>query len=190
MGTAVNDDGHRALLERARSGDSAAFAELFAELEPDVARVCRRMRGGVLGDGDEACAEVFLRARRALSSVDPERPFRAWLLTVTSNYCIDQLRRRTREMRLFESRDADAAGAADPAPSPLSRLVWAERRDELVAALDALPPHHRLPLVLRYYSDLDYKAIADVLDVSPSQVNNWLFRARRALRRALSEADR
>jgi RNA polymerase sigma-70 factor (ECF subfamily) len=176
----------RALLERARAGDGAAFAELFAAFESDVARVCRRMLDGTGGDAEDAAAEVFLRARRSLAGVDPNRPFRAWLLSVASHHCIDVLRRRTRERRIFDAREAEEVMARDPAPSPLSALVWAERRDELASAIDALPAHHRVPLVLRYFSDLDYKTIADVLDVTPSQVNNWLYRAKRALRESLS----
>ncbi len=177
----------RELLTRARRGDGAAFAELFAAYEPDVARVCRRMLGGIADDADDASSEVFLRARRGLSSVDPERPFKPWLLSVTSHHCVDLLRRRSRESRIFDPRDADEVGATDPSPSPLSSLVWAERREELIAAIDGLPPRHRVPLMLRYFAELDYKAIGEVLDVSPAAVSNCLYRARRALRDALSE---
>lgn len=177
------------LLERAQRGDGAAFAELFSRFEPDVARLCRRMLSGTGNDPEDAAAEVFLRARRSLASFDPERPFRAWLLAVANHHCIDQLRRHVRERSLFDPRDAEEVSARDPSPSPLSALLWAERRDELAAAIDSLPARYRVPLVLRYFSDLDYKAIAEVMDVTPSQVNNWLYRARRTLREALSGSE-
>jgi RNA polymerase sigma-70 factor (ECF subfamily) len=184
--TPVSAPDPRELLLRARSGDGAAFAELFATFEPDVSRLCRRLLDGTGHDAEDAASEVFLRARRALASVDPERSFRAWLLSVANHHCIDLLRRRVREQQIFDPRDAEEVSARDPAPSPLSALVWAERRRELAAAIDALPARYRVPLVLRYFSDLDYKAIAEVLDVTPAQVNNWLYRAKRALREALA----
>ena len=56
-----------------------------------------------------------------------------------------------------------------------------ERRDVL-DALDRLPAKYRLPLVLRYYQDLDYDAIAVILDVSRVQVGTLLHRAKRRLR--------
>ncbi|MGH0036257.1 MAG: RNA polymerase sigma factor [Myxococcota bacterium] len=176
----------RDLLERARGGDGAAFAELFSRFERDVARLCHRMLDGTGADAEDAAAEVFLRARRSLSGVDPDRPFRAWLLAVANHHCIDVLRRRLRERRLFVADSGEELPEQDPAPSPLSALLWAERRDELAAAIDALPARYRVPLVLRYFSELDYKAIAEVLDVTPVQVNNWLYRGRRALRESLS----
>ena len=58
----------------------------------------------------------------------------------------------------------------------------AERSTAILEAIDALPPRYRAPLVLRYFSDLDYDAIADALGVSRGQVGSLLFRAKRMLR--------
>ena len=120
----------RPLIERARVGDAAAFGKLFASHEPAVARVCRRM----LGPGaaaEDAASEVFLRARRALDDFDATRPFRPWLLGIAGHYCIDQLRRRATETKLFEPRDFSSDGVADPsttrAPARLARMIATSR---------------------------------------------------------------
>ncbi len=189
-GSAVDREAAESLTARARGGDAAAFAELFAEYEADVQRLCRRMLPDDVGPGPEdAAGEVFLRARRAIASYDPERPFRPWLLAVAGHHCIDVLRRRSREKRLFDAEAPDGEDLASPGPSPLSNLVWSERRDALVAAVESLPARYRTPLMLRYFSDLDYAEIADTLGVSRGQVASLLFRAKRALRERLASED-
>lgn len=175
--------GDRPVQEGARDAAGAPFEELFRAYEVDVARLCRRMLGSEAAH--DAAHEVFLRARRGYSSYDPGRPFRRWLLGVASHHCIDQLRRRSRERRLFEADDLDPADLQGPGASPLHLALDAEESARVVAALDALPHKYRLPLVLRYFEELDYEAIAGALGVTRNQVGTLLFRAKRLLRRSL-----
>ena len=168
-----------------QASDESSFEALFRAHEVDVQRHCRRL----LGDQAErdATQEVFLRARRGFASWDSERPFRPWLLAVAGNHCIDQLRRRSRETRIFDSRDLDPGDLLHPGPSPLRLTLRSEERGHLLDALDRLPQKYRLPLVLRYFQELDYDAIGEVLGVSRGQVGTLLFRAKRLLRQALSD---
>ncbi len=177
--------GEQPVLEHARTGDPAAFDALFRAHANDVTRVCKRMLGSETA-AEDATHEVFLRAHRGFASYDPERPFRRWLLGIASHYCIDQLRRRSREACLFDAGDLDPADLSDPGASPLSRALADERRTQVLEAIDALPLHYRLPLVLRYFHELDYEGIADVLNLGRSQVGTLLFRAKRRLRLELS----
>jgi RNA polymerase sigma-70 factor (ECF subfamily) len=57
----------------------------------------------------------------------------------------------------------------------------------VLAAINALPDRYRAPLVLRYYADLEYDAIAELLLVTKNQVATLLFRGRRRLRETLAE---
>lgn len=161
------------------------FDGLFRAQERDVARLCRRL----LGDeaGGDAVQEVFLRARRGFDRYDPERPFKPWVLSVASHHCIDQLRRLAREARIFEPRDLDPSDLGAPGPSPLRHALVSERRARVLEAIDGLPHKYRLPLVLRYFEELDHAAIAEILDVTRNQVATLLFRAKRRLRARLAE---
>ena len=72
---------------------------------------------------------------------------------------------------------------------PASIAGYVVGRDDAVVraeVIDALPLHFRLPLVLRYFHELDYEGIADVLNLGRSQVGTLLFRAKRRLRLELS----
>ncbi len=178
----------RALVERSRDGDADAFAALFRHYRDDVGRLATRLLGS-RDDADDAVSEVFLRARKALDAYDASRPFRPWLLSIASNLCVDRLRRRSTERRIFAGAEVETEALASPGPSPLERRMTEEARREVLAAIDALPPRYRAPLALRYYAELDYDAIAAALDVSRGQVATLLFRAKRKLRENLAGDD-
>jgi RNA polymerase sigma-70 factor (ECF subfamily) len=186
----VSEGGDRSRVERARAGDPEAHAELFRSYQPAVRRLCRR----ILGDdaaAEDATSEAFLRVQKALGGYDASRPFRPWLLSVAArpwllsvaaNHCIDVLRRRATEKRLFEEHDFATADLRDSGPSPLHQAMRAQERARILSAIDALPVKFRLPLVLRHFAELEYEAIAGLLGISRNQVGTLLLRARRRLR--------
>lgn len=176
----------RALLERARGGESESVGALLESCGDDVARLCARMLGRG-PDAEDAASETFLRARRGLDGYDESRPFRSWVLAIAAHHCIDQLRRRARDEKLFAPTEFDAENLPSDGPSPLRGELDAERRRSVSAAVDALPERYRAPLLLRYYAESSYAEIAAALELSEAQVGMLLYRARRALRDALAE---
>ena len=180
-GVTVADQVTRASVERGLAADGEAFASLFREYDQDVRRVCRR----ILGDSqsvEDAVSEVFLRAQRALGGFKSDRPFWPWLKAIAGHYCIDQLRRRSSEARVFSGNEPQESDLASPGPSPLGRLMATEQRQALERAIESLPLRYRLPLLLRYFEDMDYEAIAKSIGVTRNQVGTLLFRAKRLLR--------
>lgn len=173
------------VLDRAALGDRAALAELYDRFAGDVERLCRRL----LGPGDEAAdarSEVFLRAQRAFASYERARPFRPWLLAIAGHYCVDRLRRLRTEGRLFDPKELSEEDLPERGPSPLGAALLREREEALRAAMAALPARYRAPMVLRYFAELSYEDIAQVLDVKPGQVGVLLHRAKLRLRAALA----
>lgn len=175
----------KAAVDRDRPADAEAFDRLFEVEREDVARVCHRLLDDSAA-AEDASSEVFLRARRALSSYDRTQPFRPWLRAIASNYCIDQLRRQRTERKLFSRAELTEDGLADPTPDVLRCLTRSQERREVLGAIDSLPAKYRLPLVLRFYRDLDYEAIAELLGVTRNQVGSLLFRAKLQLRERLA----
>ena len=192
MADPVGDERSRDLVLRARAGDERASAELFGAYEALVLRVCWRMLGS-RDAAQDARSEVFLRAFRALQSFDADRPFRPWLLRIAGNHCLDLLRHRAVDQRVFadtEPSDADLSKlpAEGPGASALTRLVVAEEEGALDRAIADLPLKYRLPLLLRYFGDDDYDTIAEAIGVTPGQVGSLLFRAKRKLRERMHES--
>jgi RNA polymerase sigma-70 factor (ECF subfamily) len=140
---------------RAAGGDREAFADLYGAYSADVARLCRRLLGAG-AEAEDARSETFLRAGQALASYDRGRPFRRWLLAIAAHHCLDRLRRRQVEGRLFDAAELSELDLPLAGPTPLGLALVRERREALHTALEALPPAQRAPLVLRYFADLPY----------------------------------
>jgi RNA polymerase sigma-70 factor (ECF subfamily) len=166
-------------LERARAGDEWAFAQLVEAFERLVFNLCYRMLGDA-AEAEDAAQETFLKAYRGLARHDPDRPFRPWLLSIASHHCIDRLRRR----RLLLTPMDDLQGEqtpASPAAGPEAVALEREQRGRVQRMLAGLAPMERAAVVLRYWYDLSYEEIGQVLALSESAVKSRLHRARRQL---------
>jgi RNA polymerase sigma-70 factor (ECF subfamily) len=176
------------VLERAKRGEGEAFGELYRAFSRRVFGLSLHLLGS-REDAEDATSEVFLKVRGALSRYDPSVPFGAWAMSITTNHCLDRLRRRRRERRLFELEPVDAAPPA-AGPSPLAELMDEEQRSAVSRALRALPDRYRVALVLRYHAEMSYGEIAERLGATRDQVGVALFRGKERLRRALAGEGR
>jgi RNA polymerase sigma-70 factor (ECF subfamily) len=162
------------------------FAEIYKTHHRRVLSLCRYL----LNSGDaaqDAAHEVFLRAQRKLSTYDPAMPMSSWLLGIASNHCIDLLRRRGVETRLFELDTAEGFEPSSRGPGPLSELLASERGGAVRSALSELQERFRIPLVLAYYNELSYDEIAHTLGLKRNHVATLIFRAKQQLREKLKE---
>ncbi len=177
-----------ALVRRAREGDADAVGELYRQLRPRVFGLCRHLLGSREA-AEDAASEVFLKAQRAMKTYDSALPFPRWLLSIASHYCIDVLRRRRLEQRLFHPGEIESVELSGDHLSPLAEVLLAERRDHVRAAVEGLPERYRLPLVLRYYGELNYEQIAGTLGLNRNHVATLIFRAKQELRRSLQRQN-
>ena len=178
------------LIRRAQQGDNGAFEELLLLHQKKVYNLCLRMSANP-DDALDLSQEAFLRAWRSLGQYQFEASFSTWLFRLTSNICIDFLRRKKRrqETSLTESYDDSDEGAElsvpDAQPGPEQQAMTNETKIELARAMEQLSPEHREILQLRVVEDLQYEQIADILGVRVGTVKSRLARARLALRKIL-----
>ena len=173
-------------VERVRGGEADAWGVLYQELAPSVFRLCRRALP-TRQDAEDATAEIFMKARLRLTQYDSQRPFRPWLYKLAANHCWDQLRRQRRQR---ETSELDGLSAESPEPGPLTQLLAEQNRRDVRSALARLSDRDRLAVVMRYYAELSYEEIAEVLGVTSSLVGVLLLRARRRLRGMLDKEGR
>ena len=185
MSEPLDDATLGALVKRAGAADKEALATLYRHFHRRVFGLCRYLLGSE-SEAEDASSEVFTRLPRAMNSYDTSLPFPRWLMSVTSHYCVDLLRKRKVESRLFEPAEASAPEPVSATPSPLQEILTAESRDRVRRAVTALPERYRLPLALRYYNELSYDEIAATLELTRPHVATLIFRAKQELRRALS----
>ena len=171
---------------RVRAGEADAWGELYQELAPSVFRLCRRALPA-REDAEDATTEIFLKLRIKLPQYDTQQPLRPWLFKLASNHCWDELRRRKRRK---EVGDLESLGAESPEPSPLAQVLAEQECQDVRAALAKLNDRDRLALTMRYYAELSYEEIAEVLGVTSTVVGVLLLRARRKLRLLLTDEER
>lgn len=163
-------------LEKARRGDLAAFSQLVATYQGPIFNLAYRMLGNAC-EAEDAVQETFLRMYTKLHTYQPERKLSAWVFSIASHYCIDRLRRRRgTSLSLDEEPVATTLPARLPGPEEL--LQQAEARDEVQRLVEQLAPAYRVPVILRYWHDLSYAEIADVMGLTVPAVKSRLHRAR------------
>ena len=183
----MEGDTDAVLARRARAGDVEAFGAL-------VERYKRHAYGhalGIVGSREDALdlsQEAFVRAFRARHTLDPERPFGAWLYQILRRVCFNFLRDARTRARLLEAHGDWLVGAArEGQTSPALEVERAEARRRVAAALDRLAPHEREVLVLKEFEDLTYREIAERVGVPIGTVMSRLYAARKRLADALEE---
>jgi RNA polymerase sigma-70 factor (ECF subfamily) len=129
-----------------------------------------------------------LKAQRKLATYDPSLPFSSWIAGIASNHCIDLLRRRGTEKRIFD----DAPGPDPPSRglTPLGELMASERGQDVRNALSRLPAKYRVPLVLAYFNEMTYDEIAAALGLARNNVATLIFRGKQQLREQLRQPPR
>ena len=167
-------------IDAARNGDKAAFGCLVELYQNPLYNLAYRMLGNG-PEAEDAAQEAFIRAYRHLASYDPDRAFSTWLFSITSHYCIDQLRRRKIDCMPLKEEIAEPVRLAKGSPNPETVVTERDRESWIKSLLTTLSPTDRAAITLHYWYDCSYAEIAEVLDLTESAVKSRLYRARRAL---------
>ncbi len=182
---ALDLDAH--LVERCLSGQDAAWEELVKTHTRRVYAVCYRFTGGD-AEAQDLAQEVFLRVFKNLKSFRAgEGSFVVWLMRLTRNLLIDHYR-RTKHDRVTDSIE-DQMPMLEEKTAMMSRtegmLAGREASELLQNALAKLSPELRETVILRDIEELEYREIAQVLNVPEGTVKSRLNRGRAELARVL-----
>ncbi len=175
-------------VKMAQQGDRNAWGEVYRDLAPLVFRLCRRVLPA-REDAEDATADIFLKVQVRLEQYDATRPFKTWLYRVAGNHCWDILRKR-RGKEGLETRELDEGSLERAEPDPCERMLAEQTKQELRNAIAQLPDRARMVVAMRFFAELSYEEISETLGMTPSLVGVTLLRARRHLRRLLTEKER
>lgn len=180
------------LVAAAQGGDPDAFARLVETNQAKVYNLAYRMTGNP-EDAADLTQEAFLNAWRGLARFSGQSAFSTWLYRLTSNVCIDFLRRQGRcetlSMTVEEpGSEFRQAELPDERWSPERELERREASRALQTGLAALSPDHRQVLLLRELEGLSYAEIAQCLSLEEGTVKSRIARARLSLRDFLKKA--
>ena len=174
------------LVARSRRGDAQAYEELVHAYQGIAFRIAYLMAGNA-GDAEEAAQDGFVKAYRALWRFRPGAPFKPWLLQIVANEARNRRRSAGRREALALRARSDVSG--DAAPSPEATLLGAERRSELLEAVNRLPEPGRLAISCRYLLDLSEAETAAALGCRRGTVKSRISRALEQLRAELGEQE-
>jgi RNA polymerase sigma-70 factor (ECF subfamily) len=167
------------LILLAQNGDDMAFGILMERYQNAVFNLCYRMLNNAQ-DAEDAAQEIFIKAYRAIRSFDIERKFSTWILSISSNYCIDQYRKR--KLKTLSLEDSPYEDIHDESQKNMEKMLTdREKEKEIQLLLDNLQPKDRAAIVMFYWEDYSYDEIAEALDLSLGAVKSRLFRARKTL---------
>ena len=178
------------LVSRCLRGDETAWEDLIRVHSRRVYGLCFRFTNSA-SEAQDLTQEVFLRVFRTLKSFrSNEGSFATWLARVTRNLLIDNYR-RTRQERVTDSIEEQLAvveevGAAASA-RPDQMVAGREASEILQAALQQLSPDLREAVILRDLQEMEYREIADVLQIPEGTVKSRINRGRAELARRMKK---
>ncbi|WP_027416729.1 RNA polymerase sigma factor SigW [Aneurinibacillus terranovensis] len=177
------------IIQRARQGERAAFAELVDLYKDKIYHVSYGMLGNKQ-EAEDVAQETFLRVYANLNNYDPKYKFSTWIYRIASNLCIDYIRKRKPTLSL----DAELTGTdgmdwhdrfPDTGKGPEEEVITDELQEEVQGALMALNPKYRAVMILRYIEDLSLQEISEAISLPISTIKTRIHRGREALRKKL-----
>jgi len=183
----VMTDADRSLMKRIAGGDEQAFADLARRYSPRLLALAWRLLGN-RADAEDALQRSLLRLYRSAASYRPEWAVSTWLYRITTNVCVDEMRRRAAHPEEAAAEEPRRQGSLFPGPGGPGGD--AGNRLDLQRALLRVPREARILLALRYVDGLSYRELARVRGISVNTVKSQLARGKEILRAALPGGTR
>lgn len=172
------------LVDRARSGDRAAYGEIVERFQPTVYAVAlARLRNPA--EAQELAQEVFIHAMTKLDQLRDPNCLAGWLRQITVRMAINRL---TRRGPVHGAEDGLLENASASEASPLDEMVLAEERAELWDGLDRLKPVDRATLVAFYIRGHSLRQMSREFETPIGTIKRRLHVARKRLRREMEHS--
>lgn len=184
------------LVKRTMQGDGQAFDELVVNYQNKVYALAYRYMGNE-DDAYDVAQETFIKAYRSLRSFKGESSFGTWIYRITTNVCLDEIRRRKRRVvplsldEPLATLDGDEVEREIPDSSLSADRVYEQKEfnQYIQKLLDEMKPEHKTAIILRDVMELSYEEIAAVLNCSIGTVKSRINRARGILQKKLGDRE-
>jgi RNA polymerase sigma-70 factor, ECF subfamily len=178
---------------RVAAGDDESFNYLVEKFRRPMVSFMYRMTRNQ-GIAEELAQEVFLRVYRSRKTYAASAKFTTWLYRIATNLAVNHARdtkyERPENTVNIDEPDTETGLTVDVADRSLNAEQVILRRERLAAIrkhVEALPERQQAAVIMHKYQGMDYKQIAEVLNLSESATKSLLFRAYETLRERLKE---
>lgn len=169
-------------IEKAQNGDQIAFTFLLDFFWNEVyAFMLKRSENET--DAEDITIETFAKAFDKISTYNPEFQFNTWLIAIAKNVHIDLLRKKKSALfiDITDEEDNQAYNVADTTLSPEDELIARQNLSSLLECIKQLKPHYQEVIQLRFFQEMSYQEIADLLQEPLNNVKIKLLRAKKLL---------
>lgn len=166
------------LIQRSKAGDQNAFGEIFEQYKNLVYKTAYLLLDNPY-EAEDAIQEIFVKVYRSLDQYQPSKSaFSTWLYRITVNHCLNQRRKPLLALATLEK--------SRSLSQPL-RTLEDQFADEqaIQQALNCLSAKLRAVIVLRYYHELSYAEIAQILEIPLGTVQSRLNQGMKKIQHAL-----
>jgi len=178
------------LIEISKKGDISAFEELIETYQNKVFNIAYSMLNNY-EDANDVAQEVFIRVYKSIKNFKGESSFSTWLYRITTNVCLDELRKRKNKNVVSIDEDIPfddgevTRQIVDDGPTPDIIAEKKEVREIVNEAIGQLSEEHKTVIILRELQGLSYEEISKIINCPQGTVKSRINRARSALKNIL-----
>lgn len=132
-------------------------------------------------DAEDIAIQAFSKAFEKIESFNEEYHFKTWLIAISKNVYLDFLRKEKATISITEEKEEEAYDIIDDSPSPEDKIITEQNLAKLLKNIKQLKPKYQEVINLRYFQELSYKEIAEVIDAPINNVKVKILRAKKLL---------
>ena len=171
-----------------RRGDVVSFNRLVLKWEKKIYNLTLRMLRNP-DEAAEATQETFLTAFKGIRKFRLDSSFATWLYRIAVNHCTNRLQRRPAGIHFSLDSSEDGLTLRQRLAARESQeaaLIHAETQKHVNDALECLSPEQRIVIELRFFQDLKFEQISEIMEASPSTVKSRFYTGLEMLKLRLS----
>ncbi len=179
------------IVERCKKGEREAFNCLVERYQTKVINIAYGMLSNQ-EDAYDAAQEAFIRIYRNIGNFQGKSSLSTWIYRIVANVCTDSLRKRGKKNIISldsgpGEEDSPPKELRDTAPTPEAAAALSETQREVRQAISKLVEEQRIIITLYDIEGMSYEEIAHIVDCPVGTVKSRLNRARKSLKKILSE---
>ena len=181
----LTGEGLERLVERAKSGEVAAFEEIYSIYGKKILNYVYRMTG-TRADAEDLTQEAFVSAFDKIHTLKDNRKFQSWLYRIAQNKVYQRFRTRPPQHESIDAEEGLSASDREQLEStlknPESSVISKELQEVIQKVINSLPEKYREVFVLAAVHKLSYQEISEIVGRSLASVKSDIHRARLRVR--------
>ncbi|MFV5692229.1 RNA polymerase sigma factor [Flavobacterium sp. LT1R49] len=160
------------------------FVQLISPFKDKVFRLAKRLLIST-EEAEDATQEVWVKLWSKNKNLDGFNNVEAFTMTMTKNYCLDQLKsKRAENIKIVHNNFTDSQQSLDKKVEDIDSLNWVEK------IINQLPEQQRLLIQMRDIEQYEFAVIAEITDMNETAIRVALSRARKTIRESMTKTHR